>query len=54
VAIVPDQSFNANGVSLKEGKEIQLWATSEEGNLAMTAEVLLASVTVNDLISSFC
>jgi 3-methylfumaryl-CoA hydratase len=35
------QSFSVSGTPSPEGKSIQLWATTEDGNLAMTADILV-------------
>ena len=35
------QSFSINGTRSKKGKSIQLWAMTEDGNLAMTVDILL-------------
>ena len=35
------QSFSINGTPSKEEKSIQLWAMTEDGNLAMTVDILL-------------
>ena len=40
--IFANQLFSVNGMIPNESKKAELWATTKDGNLAMTADVLLA------------
>ena len=40
--IFVNQPFSINGTITNEGKEAELWAMTKDGNLAMTADILLA------------
>ena len=40
--IFVNQPFSINGTITNEGKKAELWAMTKDGNLAMTADILLA------------